>query len=320
MHTYESGELPLREDLEVLGDNRGPLITRAESPYLPDGRQWAWSASHLSLAKECWRKYYYAARLGLTRKDLSVDLVFGKHYASALEDFRKLRAQGMSFENAENIVIGIVLRATRDWQPAHNFKTRETLIRSIIWYLETYRDDPCTTVMLADGRPAVELPFRFQLSDEYFLCGHLDRLVEYAGGTYVQDQKTTGATLGTYYFKRYNPDNQMSLYSVAAKVVWGTPVQGVMIDAAQIAVGFTRFERGFTHRTDDQLDEWVADALFVIQDQAAAEAAGWPMNDAACQKYGGCQFLEVCSKSPKVRADYLATGFERNDYSPLEAR
>lgn len=292
-----------------------------ESPYLPDGRQWAWSASHLSLAKECWRKYYYAARLGLARKDLSVDLVFGKHYAKALELFHHYIAEGSGdFEFAEREAVRYALEATKDWQPAHNFKTRETLVRSIIWYLETYRDDPCKTVILNDGRPAVELPFRFQLTDEYVLCGHLDRLVEYSGGTYVQDQKTTGATLGTYYFKRYNPDNQMSLYSVAAKVVWGTPVQGVMIDAAQIAVGFTRFERGFTHRTDDQLDEWVADALYVIQDQAAAEAAGWPMNDAACQKYGGCQFLEVCSKSPKVRADYLATGFERNDYSPLEAR
>lgn len=298
-----------------------------ESPYLPDGRQWAWSASHLSLAKDCWRKYYYAARRGLARKDLSVDLVFGKHYASALERYHKLRsgfasagASELNHDEALRVVVGQALLDSKDWNPDHKFKTRPNLIRSIIWYLEQFKDDPCKTVLLDDGRPAVELPFRFQLTDEYVLCGHLDRIVEYAGGLYVQDQKTTGATLSSYYFKRYNPDNQMSLYSVAAKVVWKTPVQGVMIDAAQIAVGFTRFERGLTTRTEDQLTEWLADALYVIEDQTRAEAAGWPMNDSACQKYGGCQFLEVCSKSRQVREDFLATGFEKNDYNPLEQR
>jgi Tfp pilus assembly protein PilZ len=292
-----------------------------ESPYLPDGRQWAWSASHLSLAKDCWRKYFYAARLGLARKDLSVDLVFGKHYAKALERYHKLRTSGPApHEIAVRAVVKEALEETANWHPAHNFKTRENLIRSIVWYLETYRNDPCKTLTLADGRPAVELPFRFQITDEYVLCGHLDRIVEYSGGLYVQDQKTTGATLGAYYFKRFNPDVQMSLYSVAAKVVWATPVQGVMIDAAQIAVGFTRFERGFTYRTEEQLTEWIADTLFVVNQQESAEAAGWPMNDAACQKYGGCQFLEVCSKSPQVRKEFLETGFEKNDYNPLELR
>lgn len=293
----------------------------AESPYLPDGRQWAWSASHLSLAKDCWRKYFYATRLNLQRRDLSVDLIFGKHYAKALETYHKLRLiEGLDHDDALHNVVFRALCDTAGWHPEHNFKTRENLIRSIIWYLEQFKDDPCKTVVLADGRPAVELPFRFQLTADYVLCGHLDRIVEYAGGLYVQDQKTTGATLGGYYFKRYNPDVQMSLYSVAAKVVWHTPVQGVMIDAAQIAVGFTRFERGFSYRTDEQLDEWTADTLYVIEDQERARDAGWPMNDAACQKYGGCQFLEVCSKSPQVRKDFLATGFVESDYSPLEAR
>lgn len=298
-----------------------------ESPFLPDGRQWAWSASHIKLAKECWRKYYYAARQSLTRKDLSVDLVFGKHYAKALETYHKLRNQQnpatdkpWTHDEAVHEVTFVTLNSTSSWQPEHNFKTRSNLIRSIIWYLEHYKDDPCKTIVLSDGKPAVELPFRFQLTDEYVLCGHLDRLVEYAGGLYVQDQKTTGSFLGSYYFKRYNPDVQMSLYSLAAKVVWATPVQGVMIDAAQIAVGFTRFDRGFTYRTEEQLNEWVKDTLFVINGQEAAKEAGWPLNDEACQKYGGCQFLEVCSKSPSVRADFLATGFVKSDYSPLEVR
>jgi ATP-dependent exoDNAse (exonuclease V) beta subunit len=76
--------------------------------------------------------------------------------------------------------------------------------------------------------------------------GHLDRLVRYGGDYYVQDQKTTGSSIGPWYFKRYNPDNQMSLYTAAGAVVFNTPVKGVMVDAAQVAMGFTRFERGFS--------------------------------------------------------------------------
>src|SRR5436189_79613 len=127
------------------------MLEAAESPYLPDGRQWAWDSSSLDPAKSCARKYYYQQILGYRQKG-------------------------------------------------------ENVIRSIIWYLDQFgENDPCKTVHLADGTPAVELSFRFQLTDEIWLCGHLDRLVEYGDGVYVQDQKTTGSTLGGYYFKRYNP-------------------------------------------------------------------------------------------------------------------
>jgi hypothetical protein len=42
-----------------------PPVDAAENPFLPDGRQWAWSSTTLGLAKECKRKYYYAQILGL---------------------------------------------------------------------------------------------------------------------------------------------------------------------------------------------------------------------------------------------------------------
>jgi hypothetical protein len=75
------------------------------------------------------------------------------------------------------------------------------------------------------------------------------------GSLYVMDQKTTGGTVGTYYFEQFSPNNQMSLYSWAGQAILRSPVRGVIIDAAQIAVNFTRFERGITTRSKDQLDE-----------------------------------------------------------------
>jgi hypothetical protein len=302
---------------------------QTDSPYLPDGRQWAWDSTSLGLAKDCPRKYYLAQRWGYRPKDESVHLTFGKHYATALERYHKYRALERSHKNAVYTVIRNAMTESygqldaevlKDLIGVAKYKTRENLIRSIIWYLDQFENDPCETVTLANGDAAVELSFKFQLTDEIWLTGHLDRLVSYAGEIYVQDQKTTGSTLGSYYFKRYNPDNQMSLYTAASAIVFGAPVKGVMIDAAQIAAGFTRFERGFTFRTPEQTAEWLKDAEYHIKLTWAAAEHSYPMNDSACQKYGGCPFVEVCSKSPQVRDDFLATGFEKRFWNPLEVR
>jgi hypothetical protein len=291
-------------------------------PFLPDGRQWVWSSSTLGLAKECKRKYYYAQILGYRGVGANPHLIFGAHYAKALERYHRYRAtDNQDHQTCIRAVVDELLVDTLEWHSEHHFKNRDTLLRSVVWYLEEFKDDPCETIVLADGKPAVELTFTFQVTDDIWLAGHLDRLVRYAGDCYVQDQKTTGSTLGAYYFNRYNPDNQVSLYSIAADVIYKTPVAGVMIDAAQIAVGFTRFARGLIPRTKDQQTEWLADAVYHIKETWRAAEAGYPMNDKACQLYGGCEFLEVCSKSPRVREDYLRGGFEqRGPINPLEIR
>ena len=293
------------------------MESETESQFLSDGRQWAWNHSSLEPAKSCPRKYKYMVIDGWRPKSSSDDMIFGSHYAKALEMYHRWRVDGASHGDALENVCFATLADTKEWESAHNAKNRETLLRSIIWYLDTFENDPCETVTLANGQPAVELSFRFQLDPDIMLCGHLDRIVSYAGDYYVQDQKTTGATLGGYYFRRYNPSDQMSLYTIAAEVVWHQPVKGVMIDAAQIAVGFTRFERGFTFRTQAQNDKWLADARYWIHRTWEAEADGWPLNDAACMMYGSCPFREVCSKDPSVQRQYLETLFERRPDNPL---
>ena len=337
------------------------------TPFLLDGRQFAWNSVTLGLAKDCARKYKLAFINGWQRQGQSHHLVFGMHYAKALERFHKLRSDNIPFDAACNVVVWQALTDTwldrncklcggkgffithapstgftepgtpynpikcenchgtgevegRPWDSFDSVKNRQNLIRSIIWYLEEYRNDPCETVILEDGSPAVELKFELPLTSEIVLVGHIDRLVNYAGGIYVQDQKTTGGALGAYYFNRYNPDNQMSLYSVASKVVYKTPVQGVMIDAAEIKVGFTRFARGFTYRTETQCDEWLRDTEYHIKETWRAVEAGYPMRDTACQKYGGCQFLGICSKDERVREEFLRSDFEKVEYNPLDVR
>lgn len=296
------------------------METTTPSPYLPDGRQYAWNSTTLGLGKECLYKYKLAVIDGWSPRSLNNNITFGHWYAAALESYHKLRAQDIPHDEAVHYLVRTTLQSIKGWE-GDNIKNPQTLIRSIVWYLEEFKDDPCKTVILTDGRPAVELTFQFEYSTDITFCGHLDRVVEYAGDYYIQDQKTTGASLGSYYFKRYSPDNQMSLYTVAGQVIWKLPVKGVMIDAAQIAVGFTRFERGFAFRTPEQSEEWLADAEWHIHNIWEATLRNhFPQNDKACMNYGGCQFLAVCSKSPQVREEFLKTDFEKRMMNPLEVR
>ena len=290
------------------------------SHFLEDGRQWLWNHSTLEPAKVCPRKYYYTVIEGWRPRSSSDDLIFGSHYAKALETYHQHRALGESHKVAVQHAVMYRLAGTVGWHTDNTVKNRETLIRSIVWYLDTYENDPCETVILADGTPSVELTFQFQLDDDIILAGHLDRIVRYAGDVYIQDQKTTKATIGGYYYQRYNPDDQMSLYTIAGQIVYQQPIKGVMIDVAQIAVGFTRFERGFTFRTAAQTQKWLADAKYWIYRTWEAADAGWPLNDAACMMYGGCPFRAVCSKDPSVQQEYLETLFYRVSSNPLAPR
>ena len=111
----------------------------------------------------------------------------------------------------------------------------------------------------------------------------------------------------------------MTLYTIAGQVVLNAPVKGVIVRAAQILLEKEhRFVSGFTLRTPDQLDEWMNDLrLHLERAEEYATRGYWPMNDTACDKFGGCKFRGVCSKSPSVRHIYLNSDFEQ---LPLEER
>lgn len=303
------------------------------SPFLPGTHiQYAWDSTSLGWLKECPRKYYYSMIAQWRTKNKSVHLDFGDWYHKGLETYDRLRAEGKSHDEAQDEMVGRALEWSWDREYSrpktydHNMKTRETMIRSLVWYTEHFKDDPAKTVILANGKPAVELSFKLELDrgpqgQPYVLCGHMDRVVEYLDGTYIMDRKTSSVTVGSSYFDQYNPDNQMSFYTLAGRIIYNLPIKGVIIDAAQIAVGFTRFSRGFTHRTEAQLDEWLTDSYywFGLAEKFATEGS-WPMNDKSCHKYGGCPFRRVCNKSPEVREKFLETDFHKEEWNPLVPR
>lgn len=310
------------------------------SPFVPGTKlQWAWDSTAMGWLKECPRKYQYHMLDQWSGRGEAIHLEWGILYHEALDEYEKYRQSWNHSESVNMVVAAIIGKTWRDGKPWRatsdlspddktSLKSRENLIRSIVWYLEKFGDkDPAKTKLLPDGKPMVELHFQFELqfgyalAHPYTLCGHLDRVVDFQGQSFVMDRKTTTSTLGSYYFDQYDPDNQMSFYTLAAKIAFKTPVNGVIVDAAQIAVGFSRFVRSFVFKTNDQIEEWMKDLkIFLRQAEMYAESNYWPMNDKSCHKYGGCVFRQICSKSPSVRDRFLESSFERKEWNPLIPR
>ena len=308
--------------------------------FTDTGFQYAWDSTSVGSFVTCPRKYYYSILQGWQSEHKSVHLVFGGHYASALEHFHKHRAAGIEFNDALREVVREVLVNTwdhevteagdpiigsggpQDW--LHNTKTRDTLVRSIVWYLEQYKNDPMQTVILSDGRAAVEYSFSIDLSDDYIYCGHIDRLVTYGedNDIYVQDQKTTGSTITPRFFSAFSPDYQMSGYTWAGQIIFNMPVKGLVVDAAQIAVGFTAFARQPVTRSARQLEEFRSEVLHYIGLAKSYHENGYyPMNRTACGNYGGCEFQRICSAVPGIRDNLLQGNFKkRARWDPLQRR
>lgn len=299
------------------------------TPFIPDTQiQWAWDATALSLFKECPRKYYYRMIEGRTPKGDRVHLTFGQFYHSALETYDHSRVfEGKDHQASMRDALRRAMVDSFAWESDNPNKNRFTLIRSVVWYLDFFEDDPAEVYVLKTGRPAVELSFRMELdiwaqpSLPYTLCGYIDKVVTFAGGQYVLDRKTTKSTLSEYYFDQYAPDNQFSLYSAVTRVLWSVPISGVIIDAAQIAVGFSEYRRGLTTRNEFVLDEWLLETKYWIgQARACAEANFWPQNDKSCHKYSGCEFREICRLAPAARKPFLDSKFTIEHWNPLTPR
>jgi hypothetical protein len=318
---------------------------RSFSRQLP-GLQLAIDSTSLGEFKTCPRRYLYSVVLGYQPRAESVHLRFGIALHGARERYEHARLAGAEHEEALRAVVRWVLgttwdstpgRPSRPWQSDHPKKNRLSLVRTVVWYLDQFGpEDSLETIHLASGRPAVEVSFSFpapyratSTGEDYTLCGHLDRVARMNDEVYISDIKTTGEALGPWWFERFAPDNQFSLYTIAGRVALEQPIAGLVVDGVQVGAGFTRFQRGLIRRTPAQDEEWLQGLGHWLGQmeqcaerggEAADPTPGWPMNDKACGLYGGCQFRGVCSRSPAARPALLAAEFTHRQWDPLARR
>lgn len=304
------------------------------------GMQVALDSTSLTLAKECARKYQLSMVEGWDTRREKVDLVFGIWLHEARQRYEMLRAQGpgglfgLDHEEALDRVLSWALCATwnrelgRPWLSDNPVKNRKTLIQTIVWYLDDKaREDPLETIIGAEGKPQVELSFRFdsglktRKGETILLCGHLDRVAQMNGTRYVPDIKTTKSVPDARWFAQFSPHNQFTLYTFAGRVAFGEKIEGVIVDGVQVGVEFSRFQRYLVPRDEAQIEEWYRGLKeLVAQMEHWAGEGFWPMNETACDKFGGCQFRPICSRSPGSRQRFLEAEFVKRIWDPLQVR
>jgi PD-(D/E)XK nuclease superfamily len=309
--------------------------------YLPGTKiRYAWDSTSLGAFKTCPRFYHLSIVEGWTSRAENIHLRFGVEFHKALQDYDIYKALGAGHEEALRTTTLALTQRTEEWEVDQStkhgkYKNKHTLRQLAVDYLDHYREDSAKTVIKSDGTPAVELSFQFDLdwgpiankdmedNYTYVLCGHLDKVVTFNDQLFVKDVKTSMHTLNSGYFDQYEPNNQMTLYTLAGQMVLKTEVKGIIIDAAQILLcEENRFVRGVTYRTQDQLEEWLADTALVLDAaEVCAARDHWPMNDTACKM---CRFREVCSTAPHARERFLRADFtqlpEEERWNPLKAR
>lgn len=282
-------------------------------------RQMTWDASSLDNLHRCPRYYKYSVLDGY-RRGMATTTNFGTAYHNSIEEYDRQLLQG-SWEFAQRAAVRAAFKNGQGL-PTHaergdkkegddNGRTGEALMRAVVWYTEQFKNDPLKTAQLPDGTAGLEVRFEVPISGtEFRLSGRIDKLAYMDDELYIVERKTTAQALGPRYFGNYSPNTQVTTYIWALRNFLGLPIQGVIVEAMQTAVNFSRYGRAIQRRTEAQLEEYEQAMRYHIAEADRFQREGfWPMNESACGNYGGCTFRDVCARPPAQRPDWLAADF-----------
>jgi hypothetical protein len=301
------------------------------------GRQLVLDSTSVKAMFHCPRRYYYELVLGLRTPQQSRDLTFGIAYQEALVEYESCRAGEYTHDEAVRnaLWVGLTKGKSLPLDPKADgadskpiVKRKDNLARAIINYCDQFGiNDPIQTIRLANGKPAVELSFRFGSGigfsdgEEIEFSGHLDRAA--SGGpnspVYIVDNKSTGKQINSDYVLQYTPDPQISHYTIGGKVAFHFEVTGVLIDACQVLANAVDLKRFPVSRTPDQISEYYQNVEALVHTyDGYRKARYWPMNESACHI---CPFRRgLCSHDPGTRALHAKHDFVRRVWDPAVPR
>jgi len=293
--------------------------------------QTAWDSTSLGLLKACPRKYYYTIIQGYVSSVLPPPLAFGIHFHTCMETWYKLLVTGMGKDEA-------LLRLTRlagllgeTIPQGDTARSKESLVRAVVWYLIQFWNDTAQVVTLSNGQPAVEYSFAFPFEKiqgiQTYICGHIDWIAKFQGGIYPLDYKTTKYQLDERFFAQFKPHAQFPNYLLAINVFANEgsslpePADGLVVDGIQLGVNFCRYRRQIISYSAEELEEYIHEtAQWLELAFRFAEANHWPANETSCDKYGGCTFRNICQKPPQQRELYLKGQYVKKTWDPMRSR
>ena len=282
-----------------------------------------WSPTALNDFCKCPR-YFELVQVGGWGRPDNVDLLFGSALHEGLWAYHERCAGGRGNPLYDAIRVALAAGAELPFDGEETVKTRPNLVRALIEWADSYGyDTPGWLPLLPEASPANEVPFELDLDMEtpngtpYKLYGVLDRVVTLRGKPAIIDSKSTKYSMGSFYFKRFKPDTQISLYSGAGSMLFHGYKGTVFIDAFFVSkIAGVEVFRGELAVHDGL--EAIEDAKFWIKQAERCAVAGYyPMNRTSCGLYGGCMFRGVCSAPKSTRHSILEQEFERKSLTEV---
>ncbi len=258
-------------------------------------------------------------------KGLSVHLHAGGAFAHGVERTRTaFYVEGKDEETSIAEGLQALMTFYGDFEcPADSAKSCERMCGAFEFYWTNYplnnTEDP---VILPGGKRAIEVSFAEPLpinhpdtGNPLIYCGRLDAILNYAGGRYITDEKTT-TQLGASWSRQWDLRSQFTGYAWGARQI-GIKVDGALVRGVSILKTKYDTQQAISYRPDWMIDRWYAEMLVYVEQLVSMYKTGiWLHNfDHACAEYGGCQFRDCCSSQDET--PWLETHFERRQWNPL---
>lgn len=305
----------------------------AENTSLIPGTQiqFVWDSVSLGALKKCPRYYKWTILDGYQLSPQPSTLAFGIYFHKIMEVWHKLLSRNVSKNKALLRCIRLAGLFGEHLTGERPERTKETLVRAVIWYLDQFKDDLAKTTIRENDEPAVEysfmLPLRKVNSVQQYLAGHLDRVVRFMDQIFVTDYKTTKSQLNDRFFNSFKPGTQFPGYVAAAHILAGTvsavpeKPAGMIVDGIQLGVTYNRFARSIITYSTLEINDYLNDLEHWLQIAAMlADKNHWPANEASCTNYGGCVFQSICASTPPKRQRMIEANFTKTTWDPRKSR
>ena len=284
-----------------------------------------WDASMLSTFRSCPHKFALTYLSHWKPKTESHHLVAGGAFASGLEAARRaFYEQHSSAEESLELGIAALLADYGSFTPPEDSpKSASRMAGALEFYFSKWPlgADPATPAVIAD-RLGIEFSFAQPLplnhpetGEPLIYSGRADQIVDFAGGVYVEDDKTA-SQLGASWSRQWDLRSQFTGYTWAARCL-GMRVDGVLVRGISILKNKYDCAEAVSYRPAWQVDRWLEQVARDIQRaQRCWEEGWWDWSlDHACAEYGGCSMRQVCLvQDPQPILDL---NFERRRWDPL---
>jgi len=291
--------------------------------------------------RKCQKYFWWFEQQHIIAKSNSAAPAFGIAMHEGIENFRKAKMNGLSFDESYTLGTTALMQAIKKHMPPEYLSpTMQDEARAPKNALRIFTGY-CNHYEAANLKfHHVEVPFAIYFGSfdyngktiDAIYTGIIDAVLEMHSRIYVNDLKTTGWNINQEWLDGFKMDQGLLGYMVAAKHILGVDtnyavIHGIWVKAEAKNPKYAKPIDEYFHTNEiywdtEQISEWETNTLATAREiflKQQDPAAYWQMAFGdACGMYGGCTYRNLCSTTPAGRAAKISLDYEHAIWRPLE--